>query len=392
MYAIKNESEKKVQQHQENNVTSHSKYRSIENWPTRLKNTKRIQSYTKGSYSIEKILKSQIVLFNSRKKWGLLFALASVSGLFCVPVGLDQILSSYTWSVDGAILIAKTVLLPISTLLVITGMYVLNDLIDADLDRANGKTKRPIPSGNVSKRHALIFVISINLIGLLIPALMSNMLGTLFMSIIALIGILYSIPKISLKDRFIIKTFAIAIVMMCSLLLGSSIYLDSYFKPSINGLISEVYPPMSLSLLVFPLFSGMMLALMVFVTSPLNDLGDIDGDKHAGRRTIPIIIGNENTVRLSILITLGMAISSWILYFAVVPSIEYAEINVYHPNATALVLPLTISVTSLLTIFHLINVLKHLDDRNFVRDSVTKKSMPLHLLLQISLAIGCSLI
>jgi geranylgeranylglycerol-phosphate geranylgeranyltransferase len=391
MYAIKNQGKKK-EEHQENNITLHSKHRSVEDWLTRLKNTRPIQSYTKGSYSIEEILKSQIVLFNSRKKWGLLFALASVSGLFCVPVGLDQILSNYTWSVDGAILIAKTVLLPISTLLVITGMYVLNDLIDADLDRANGKTKRPIPSGNVSKRHALIFVVSINLIGLLIPALMSNMLGTLFMSIIALIGTLYSIPKISLKDKFIIKTFAIAIVMMCSLLLGSSIYLDSYFKPSINGLISEVYPPMSLSLLVFPLFSGMMLALMVFVTSPLNDLGDIDGDKHAGRRTIPIIIGNENTVRLSILVTLGMAISSWILYFAAVPSIEYAEINVYHPSATALVLPLTISVTSLLTILHLINVLKHLDDRNFVRDSVTKKSMPLHLLLQISLAIGCSLI
>jgi geranylgeranylglycerol-phosphate geranylgeranyltransferase len=391
MYAIKNQGKKK-EEHQENNITLHSKHRSVEDWLTRLKNTRPIQSYTKGSYSIEEILKSQIVLFNSRKKWGLLFALASVSGLFCVPVGLDQILSNYTWSVDGAILIAKTVLLPISTLLVITGMYVLNDLIDADLDRANGKTNRPIPSGNVSKRHALIFVVSINLIGLLIPALMSNMLGTLFMSIIALIGTLYSIPKISLKDKFIIKTFAIAIVMMCSLLLGSSIYLDSYFKPSINGLISEVYPPMSLSLLVFPLFSGMMLALMVFVTSPLNDLGDIDGDKHAGRRTIPIIIGNENTVRLSILVTLGMAISSWILYFAAVPSIEYAEINVYHPSATALVLPLTISVTSLLTILHLINVLKHLDDRNFVRDSVTKKSMPLHLLLQISLAIGCSLI
>jgi geranylgeranylglycerol-phosphate geranylgeranyltransferase len=391
MYAIKNQGKKK-EEHQENNITLHSKHRSVEDWLTRLKNTRPIQSYTKGSYSIEEILKSQIVLFNSRKKWGLLFALASVSGLFCVPVGLDQILSNYTWSVDGAILIAKTVLLPISTLLVITGMYVLNDLIDADLDRANGKTKRPIPSGNVSKRHALIFVVSINLIGLLIPALMSNMLGTLFMSIIALIGTLYSIPKISLKDKFIIKTFAIAIVMMCSLLLGSSIYLDSYFKPSINGLISEVYPPMSLSLLVFPLFSGMMLALMVFVTSPLNDLGDIDGDKHAGRRTIPIIIGNENTVRLSILVTLGMAISSWILYFAAVPSIEYAEIVVYHPSATALVLPLTISVTSLLTILHLINVLKHLDDRNFVRDSVTKKSMPLHLLLQISLAIGCSLI
>jgi geranylgeranylglycerol-phosphate geranylgeranyltransferase len=135
-----------------------------------------------------------------------------------------------------------------------------------------------------------------------------------------------------------------------------------------------------------------MLALMVFVTSPLNDLGDIYGDKNVGRRTIPIMIGNENTVRLSILIALGMAISSWTLYFAAVSLIEYDEINVYYPSTTRLVLPSMISLTSLFTIFHLINVLKHLDDRKFVRDSVTKKSMPLHILLQISLVIGCSII
>jgi geranylgeranylglycerol-phosphate geranylgeranyltransferase len=110
----------------------------------------------------------------------------------------------------------------------------------------------------------------------------------------------------------------------------------------------------------------------------------IGGDKHAGRRNMPIIIGNENTVKLSILITLGIAILSWIFYFEVLPSIEYGPINPDHPNTTGLVLSLAILVTSLLTIFHLINMLKHLDDRNFVRDSVTKKSMPLHLLANLT--------
>lgn len=127
---------------------------------------------------------------------------------------------------------------------------------------------------------------------------------------------------------------------------------------------------------------------MVFVTSPLNDLGDIGGDRHAGRRTIPIIIGNENTVKLSILITLGMAILSWIFYFEVVPSIEYGAINPDHPNTTVLVLPFSHFSDISFDNVSSDNMLKHLDDRNFVRDSVTKKSMPLHLLLQISLVIG----
>ena len=94
---------------------------------------------------------------------------------------------------------------------------------------------------------------------------------------------------------------------------------------------------------------------------------------------------------LSILIALGMAISSWILYVAATspPPIEYNDINVYSSSTSTLVLPLAVSLTCLLTIFHLINVLKKLDDQNYVRDSVTKKSMPLHILLQVSLVIGC---
>lgn len=57
-----------------------------------------------------------------------------------------------------------------------------------------------------------------------------------------------------------------------------------------------------------------MPAMMVFVASPRNDLGDIKGYNKAGRRTNAIVLGKENTIRLSMLITLGIAFSSWILY------------------------------------------------------------------------------
>lgn len=51
----------------------------------------------------------------------------------------------------------------------------------------------------------------------------------------------------------------------------------------------------SVNLILYPSFAAAMLAMMVFVTSPLNDLGDIKGDKEAGRRTIPIVLGKEHT-------------------------------------------------------------------------------------------------
>jgi geranylgeranylglycerol-phosphate geranylgeranyltransferase len=74
-------------------------------------------------------------------------------------------------------------------------MYVLNDLFDAGLDRINEKIHRPLPSGKVTKGHAIVFVVLMNLIGLAIPIFSNTLLRIILASTIALIGILYFLPK-----------------------------------------------------------------------------------------------------------------------------------------------------------------------------------------------------
>ena len=134
-----------------------------------------------------------------------------------------------------------------------------------------------------------------------------------------------------------------------------------------------------------------MLAMMVFVASPLNDLGDIKGYNKAGRTTNVIVLGKENTIRLSILITLRIVFSSWILYAISKSSFESNRIELQNViNAYTIVLPLTVTGTCVLLIFHLLNLLKRTEDQDHIRESVGKKSMPMHLLLQLSLVIGCS--
>lgn len=375
-------------------INTDSKWLPITHWIESTKNSRQCQIYKAlfGGCDILPLLRSQILLFNSRKKWGLLFALATFSGMFCVPTAIDQIQGNLLGSVDNRVSFLINLVLPMSTLLIITGMYVLNDLFDADLDRINGKTKRPIPSGKVSKRQALVFVILMNVVGLSVPILANNVLGTILASTIALIGVLYSLPKISLKDKFIIKTCAIGIAMVCSLLLGASMY----FIDNVGTDISTMFYWISVQTggqFLYPMFSGLVLAMMVLVTSPLNDLGDIKGDKQAGRRTIPIVLGKENTVRLSMLITIGIAISSWMLYVTFLSSFENDAIRLNDKiGAFSLALPLIVSGTCLLVIFHLLNVSKRIEDQNYIRESVSKKSMPLHLLLQLSLVVGCMLL
>ena len=338
--------------------------------------------------SIVSLLRSQIVLFNSRKKWGLLFALATISGMLCLPSVINQLQNGMMGAFDAWTALLINLALPLSTLLIITGMYILNDLFDADLDRINGKTNRPIPSGRVSKRQALFFVVLMNFVGLSVPIFANNLMGFALASIIALIGIMYSLPKISLKDRFVIKTCAIAIAMACSLLLGASMYLDFW-----RG-ITDTFGWMGFQTdgqLLYPVFAAAVLALMVFVTSPLNDLGDIKGDKAAGRKTIPIVLGKRNTVALSMLITIGIAVSSWMFFYSLgTPESLYNSIQ--SPSRFAIGLPLLISGTCILIIIHLFAVLKRIEDQNYIMQSVSRKSMPLHLLLQISLVVGCFLI
>ncbi len=177
-------------------------------------------------------------------------------------------------------------------------MYILNDLVDADLDKANGK-KRPIPSGKVSKRQAWIFVLSTNGIAVILAAVTFNVVTMLLIVPMLLIGILYSAPHVKLMNRFVVKTLAIASFYVLCAVLGMT---------SIHGMDHVVANPAP------ALHAMMLLGIMIFISSTLNDLGDVAGDKAAGRRTVPIVMGGVDTMRLLIVLAAGMIALSWMVY------------------------------------------------------------------------------
>src|SRR6266542_629509 len=225
------------------------------------------------------ILKSQLTLFNYRKRWGMIYALATLAGLFSIPGTFASILNSpqlFSQTVAGM------VTLPLSSLFIIIGMYVFNDLVDADLDKLNGK-KRPIPSGEVSKLQAWIFIISTNSLGIALSLVSSNIFSLLISLSLVSIGIMYSAPRIAFKDKFLVKTISIAVSMIAI---------------------------------------------------------------------------------------------SWI---------------VYGISNTGWINPLLVSLVSILTICNMSKTLKNLSNKDYVRKQ-HKKSMPLHLLLQLALALGALLV
>jgi geranylgeranylglycerol-phosphate geranylgeranyltransferase len=275
-----------------------------------------------------------------------------VAGLFCIP---ESIVAAILQT-DPLVLISRIAPLPVVSFFIIVGMYVLNDLVDADLDKANGK-KRPIPTGQVSKRQVWAFVCITNGGGILLACLTLNPASALIASLVACIGIMYSAPKVSLKDRFVIKTLSIAVAMALCALLGATSTFGSPLA-SINSFA--------------PAYIALILGTMIFTTSPFNDLGDVTGDKAAGRRTIPIVIGKENTVKMAIVLATGMAITSWVFF----------GLGIVNLATT-----IAVSLVSAMAAINISRILKRLDDTEFIRKR-HKLSYPLHLMLQSAIAVG----
>jgi len=109
---------------------------------------------------------------------------------------------------------------------------------------------------------------------------------------------------------------------------------------------------------------------MIFISSTLNDLGDVEGDRAAGRRTIPVVIGGNATVRLLMILAAAMLATSFALY-------DFVSLT-------------TVVSTSLFALLVLSRLLKMKVD-NIDMDVMRrqhKKLFPLHLLLQSALAVG----
>jgi geranylgeranylglycerol-phosphate geranylgeranyltransferase len=269
--------------------------------------------------------------------------------------------------------ILKVMLLPIITsFLIIVGMYVFNDLIDSDLDKINGK-KRPIPMGLVSKWQAWIFVVLTNGLGIIFSIVTFNCISIIETSMLVIIGILYSAPKIALKDRFIIKTLAISLAMMLCLMIGSSTVVTA------TSTTTSVHNNYDIHHDLTSIYSALMLGIMVFITSPFNDLGDISGDKAAGRKTIPVVIGKENTVKLAILLAVSLPIISVIAYCL-------------FPTILGIYSPILVGIASTLITITMTKALKSVNEPDVVIKFLKKKTLPLHITLQVSLMAGSILL
>ncbi|MDQ3969374.1 MAG: hypothetical protein M3275_13385, partial [Thermoproteota archaeon] len=119
----------------------------------------------------------------------------------------------------------------------------------------------------------------------------------------------------------------------------------------------------------------------IFVGSTVNDLGDIKGDRAAGRRTIPIVLGGENTVKVLIILLVSMPAISWMLY---------ATFVVKHESISTMMTPIAVTIVASLALFRMTSVRKVFGDMKLVREQ-HKKWFPLYMVMQLGMVVEPSL-
>jgi geranylgeranylglycerol-phosphate geranylgeranyltransferase len=219
-------------------------------------------------------------------------------------------------------------------------------------------------------------VIATNAAGIILALITFNLPSIIIALTIVGIGLMYSIPKICLKDRFVLKTASIAAASMLCLMLGSSYAFNNSGMIHNNNNYNYIAGALSSPILICA-YAALMSGSIIFITSLLNDLGDVEGDTAFGRRTIPVVIGKKNTAILTIIIASTMIVISWVSFYML-------------PINIGLICPILVSLVASMATIKMAEILKHLSDHEFIRKQ-HKKSITWHLMLQSALIVGALL-
>lgn len=165
--------------------------------------------------------------------------------------------------------------------LLYSSVYLYNYFTDVEEDRINDKYN---PVLDDTYRRVLSAYIPAAVVAAL--AVSFAYLGTIPLAIAVyylLLGFAYSTPPIRLKERFLVKNVAITAMMapMLFVMVGSLTDAIAFLDVVVAG--------------YFGVFA--------FLGSVISDLRDVEGDRRAGVRTIPVVLGVRGTGHVFLALT-----------------------------------------------------------------------------------------
>jgi 4-hydroxybenzoate polyprenyltransferase len=195
--------------------------------------------------------------------------------------------ASLAFAFGGAVLTGRVVIAALAWLATNIATYLYNGVADLEEDRLNG-SQRPVVRGEVSVGQALGTVLCLAMIALLLGITVGGAVAGLVL-VSLLLGYSYSSPPLRLK-RHVPGQF----------LTGTGLSLLSYLAGYVS--MVGVFPPRRESVIF-----ALALSLWTGMVGQTKDLPDLEGDRAAGRRTLPCLLGERRArfVLAGIALTLG---------------------------------------------------------------------------------------
>jgi geranylgeranylglycerol-phosphate geranylgeranyltransferase len=174
------------------------------------------------------------------------------------------------------------------------GTYALNDYFDYELDKSNNKHDRPLVSGLLSKRTALVT----GLTSFLFIFLLSLFLIPTSKFLVLFTAPLFIFYNLGLKRIIFVKNILVAYAFVATILLGSVI-MDSFLEPLI-------------------VYFALMAFIVGFAVETMVDMADVKGDKEMGIETISTRFGIKNSAYLSILLYFIIMVLDPLPFFVII--------------------------------------------------------------------------
>ena len=166
------------------------------------------------------------------------------------------------------------------------GANTLNDYFDYEIDMVN-RPNRPLSSGGVSKKHALIYSILYFIIGLFFAYQLNynSKIISIFISFPLLILYNYN-----LKGYPLIGNIVVALILSLTFIFAGCVF-------------NNIPPMITPSILAFGL---------TLIREIIKDIADIKGDKLVGLKTFPVIYGREKAFSLCVVLSVLFGVGAFI--------------------------------------------------------------------------------
>ena len=208
----------------------------------------------------------------------------------------------------------------LSTSLICGGSNIINDLFDIEIDKIN-RPERVMAQGLVSKRSAIIYWLTINVVGLFFSS------------------------RISI-ECFLIALFAASLLFVYSSYLKRTAIMGNLTVSFFTGL-AFIYGGIAINRLEFTIVPALFAFLFHWGREILKDIEDIEGDRRMSARTFPIVYGIPGALALTtvifmvlIVVTLGVfllkfynAVYFWIITVGMYPAILYTLISMWRDRS-----------------------------------------------------------